>query len=303
MPVKVLLMGIKLYGNLGGPSLLITTKKVLDKSFDKTIEYKLISNDEKGITQKYDIDAIFPPAPIIKLIIPIIAQALFNVKVGNKEIRKFVTQISESDMLIDISGIRFSDKLGYNTFGYRLKEGIPYILYGKIFRKPVIKYTADLGPFQTRWNRIFSKFYLNYFTDLIFARGETTVKRLKQLNIKTPVYLAPDTAFLLEPVKTRMAEFLINKKKDGPIIGFSTSHMAARQSNNPEKYCEIMADFADYIIESTGAYLVFIPNELYPEKDSSDKYISQKVINKMKNSGKTLLIDEDVHCTRVKRDH
>lgn len=132
---------------------------------------------------------------------------------GNKEIRKFVTQISESDMLIDISGIRFSDKLGYNTFGYRLKEGIPYILYGKIFRKPVIKYTADLGPFQTRWNRIFSKFYLNYFTDLIFARGETTVKRLKQLNIKTPVYLAPDTAFLLEPVKTRMAEFLINKKK------------------------------------------------------------------------------------------
>ena len=51
MPVKVLLMGIKLFGNLGGPSLLITTKKVLDKSFDKTIEYKLISNDEKGITQ------------------------------------------------------------------------------------------------------------------------------------------------------------------------------------------------------------------------------------------------------------
>lgn len=78
--------------------------------------------------------------------------------------------------------------------------------------------------------------------------------------------------------------------------------MAARQSNNPEKYCEIMADFADYIIESTGAYLVFIPNELYPEKDSSDKYISQKVINKMKNSGKTLLIDEE-YCTRVKRDH
>jgi len=289
MSLNLLLIGAPLSRNLGGPSLLLATRKVLDKVFSET-RYTFISplTEDLSLAKAYNIE-IITSAPMKELVLAALAKRFLKVTVGPPAVRRVVRAYSEADIVIDIWGIGFSDTIGRTTFRSSVLRGGRFLV-GKILGKPVVKYTADLGPFESRWNRFFSKLYFNHCVDLILARSETTRQRLLQLGIKTPIKVCPDTAFVLTPELSRFTEELTKDKEHRPLVGFSVSHMAARQSGEPEGYIRKMAWLADYVVASTGAKIVFIPNELSPDPSADDSHFTQLVMEIMKRSDAAMVV-------------
>jgi len=289
MSVNILLIGAPLSRNLGGPSLLVATRMALDRVFSGT-RYSFISPlaEDVSLKDEYDME-IITSAPMKELVLAALAKRLLKITVGSPAVRRVVRAYSGSDLVVDIWGIGFSDTIGRSTFRSSVLSGGRFLV-GKILGKPVVKYTADLGPFESRWNRFFSKPYFNHSVDLILARSETTRQRLLQLGIKTPIKVCPDTAFVLTPEPSRFAEELCKEKEHRPLIGFSVSHMAARQSGEPEGYIRKMAWLADYVVASTGAKIVFIPNELSPDPSTDDFHFTQLVVKIMKRSNEAMVV-------------
>ncbi len=289
MPVNVLLIGAPLSRNFGGPSLFLTTRAVLDDILGET-KYTFITPlaEDLQLAERHDV-AIVLASPMKKLIPAALVKRFLKLNARNENVRKAVAAHLEADIVIDIWGIGFSDAISRRTFRSSMLSGGRFLL-GRIFGKPIVKYTADLGPFETRWNRFFSKWYFNHTVDLILARSEATRQRLLQLGVKTPIKVCPDTAFLLPAEESSFSEQLRKRKHQGfPIVGFSVSHMAARQSGDPDRYIEQVAHLADHVVGTTGARVVFIPNELSPDPSADDAHFSQRVLGAMKRQQEAVI--------------
>lgn len=280
MPLRVLLVGARLCRNLGGPSMLVTTRGVLDQ-FLLDPEYVFLSptSEDLALSETYDI-SVHPAIRTRDLVVGALAKAWLGLSVGSQGVRKVIDAYAEADIVIDIWGIMFADSLRKNTFLSRGLEGL-HFLVAKLLRKPVVKYTADLGPFEAKWNRFFAKLYLQHTVDLILARSDTTKVRLENLGVTTPAHVCPDTAFLLEPETIALADDLVQEGLEGPVVGFSVSHMAVRQSEDPGQYLERMARLADHIVESTEAKIVLIPNERSADPALDDEHVAKDIQGRM----------------------
>lgn len=301
MSVKILLIGARLCRNLGGPSLLTTTMSVLDEFFQDT-EYTFISPTSEDLPLAETLGVRIIPVPSLKklgFVVAALTKAFLGITLGSRYVREVIDAFVQTDIVIDIRGIDFSDSVGRNTFVARASRGT-YFLLAKLFRKPVVKYTADLGPFESRWNRLFARLYLKYTLDLILARSDVTRKRLEKLGVTTPIRVCPDTAFLLEAHTTKLAEDLSKQKADSPIVGFSVSWKAAHQSNNPEIYLRSMAALADYAVKSIGAKIVLIPNEFSADKALDDVYIARETLKKMEKNGQAIIVSENYTAQQFK---
>ena len=302
---KILFIGARLSGNLGGPSVLCSTIEILNR-FIPEAEFTLLSpapiNDYK-LSETYGIKIIPRPQGLFsssKLLLGAFLNK-YNLDIFpllNNEISKILEAYKSADIIIDIWGIIFADSLG-GGFISRLIEGI-HLLIGKLLNKPVIKYTADMGPFRRKWNRFFAKFYLNKI-DLILARGEITKKYLIDLDITTPIHVCPDTAFLLKASPNqKINEFLSQEKlKKKVIIGISVSHTVNRKEHNKDQYSITMAQTADYLIKNLNAFVVLIPNDIFPNTHD-DVYVAKKIYKKINEKEEVMLITEEYHANELK---
>ena len=208
MTTKIALIGARLAMNFGGPSLLVSTTIVLNTVFSDAVYTLLVP------AASYESDRVIAPRYGVKVTPFYIKKwtplsALFRrctgVLVGPVAVKETIRVLAEADVIIDIWGIIFADSIGSNMFSNRMFEGFRFVL-GKILGKPVIKYTADLGPFNKKWNRIFARLYLGRFVDLILARSETSCQCVKLLGVNRPIIVVPDAAFLLPSVESKQSE-------------------------------------------------------------------------------------------------
>lgn len=299
MAIKILLIGARLSKNLGGPSLLPTTIHVINRFFDNP-DYTFISPtaDDLPLAEEYNITIIADPS-WKEILVAALLKATLKLRLGTSATQQIVQAFYEADVILDIWGIGFSDKLGQDTLKIRFFRGIHFVV-GKLFCKTVVKYTASLGPFEAKWNRFFSKIYLQHFVDLILARDEMTQRRLEDLGIKTTIQVCPDTAFLLETQTTPLAEDLAHQKLEHPIIGLSISHMAASQSGDAAGYLMTMAKLADHAIESTNAQLILIPNELSQNTERDDRYYVKETWKRMQHQTKAIIFTNEYSASELK---
>lgn len=285
---RILLIGAPISRNVGGPSLLEATRLVLERALPGS-RYAFVSPlvEDLSLANQYGMK-IMTTVPIKNLILAALVGRALGITIGTPTVRRVLQAYTEADLVIDIWGIGFSDAIAKRTFQSYLFSGGRFLV-GKILGKPVVKYTADLGPFESRWNRFFSRFYFNHTVDLILARSETTKKRLVELGVKTPIIVCPDTAFLLPSEHSSFSLRLAEERAYRPIVGFSVSHMAGRQARDKERYIKLMAELADYVAEVTGGKLVFLPNELSSDPALDDRYFTNCVLSKMKKRDETVV--------------
>jgi polysaccharide pyruvyl transferase WcaK-like protein len=295
---KVLLIGARLCRNLGGPSLLVTTKRVLDQ-FLTNADYTLVSPtaEDLALAEIYNIK--IAPGSLFRSLPTFFAKRITGISIGPKAIIKLVDVFVKADIVIDIWGIIFCDSLLNNRFSTRAIEGL-HLALAKMFRKPVVKYTADIGPFESRWNKLFARFYIKHFVDLILARNEVTKQRLINLGVSIPVMVCPDTAFVLEPGKSSFAESLSREKAGHPIVGFSVSYQAAKQSRDPDIYLTNMAALADHIVNSISAKVVLIPNALSAEPLNDDAFVAREICRRMTKPNETFIFLEEYNAWEMK---
>jgi polysaccharide pyruvyl transferase WcaK-like protein len=216
----------------------------------------------------------------------------------NSEISKLLEAYKSADVIIDIWGIIFADSMG-GGFVSRASMGL-HLLIGKLLNKPVIKYTADMGPFRRRWNRLFAKFYLNKI-DLILARGEITRNCLIELGITTPIHVSPDTAFLLKSSSNQKINEVLSKEKlkNKVIVGMSVSNTVARKERDKNQYSITMAQTADYLIKNLNAFVILIPNDIFPNTHD-DVYVAKKIYKRMDKKKEVMLITEEYPANELK---
>lgn len=183
------------------------------------------------------------------------------------------------------------------------------ILFAKLLEKRVVIYGASIGPFKNKLVRSLVKFALNK-VDLITLREEISYEYLQKIGInKPPIYVTADLAFLMQPAPIEKGKAIMSQENinpdDKPIIGMTLSmsiyKLYLTGINSKEKYSQyikLTAQFIDYLIETLGATIVFIPHSI---KRKQDDRISAKEIHQMvKNKNKFKLLNNEYSPNELK---
>ncbi len=149
----------------------------------------------------------------------------------------------------------------------------------KFMQKPVLLYSIHMGrPLETELGRELTKYCVTNATK-VTLREEFSRDVLEEMGIATDntVVLA-DTAWGLNPVEGTerglaiLAEEGIEPKSD-KLIGFNFRHQYWMWSDEEwDRYCQLLADAMDRVIESTDANVLFIPNCTYEVDAEFHKY-------------------------------
>jgi polysaccharide pyruvyl transferase WcaK-like protein len=171
--------------------------------------------------------------------------------------------LNESDLLLDVGGITFSD--GREKY---LPFNILSIWPAMILGVPVIKLAQAVGPFHNPWNRFNAKLFLMPCKH-VFARGEKTAEFLEDLGYpKERTDTVADVAFLYSPDFSlshendeRVKELIQKIKSCGKeIVVFTPSILVETQST--KMGLDYAGKFFD-VIKDLGTekyHYVFIPN-------------------------------------------
>lgn len=241
-------------------------------------------SDSKLETREFGLDSVISFPPRNKLIF-------------------LVKTIKKVDIIVDISGIMFSDFFG-RSFLEKIFEGA-HLLVGKALRKIVIKYTCDMGPFNNLKNRIIAKLCLNRI-DLIFARSKVTMNYLRQIGVTTPIFVIPDTAFILKPYMYKKEEIISCEKIGKQLVGISVSHTIMRYKKYEkidflikEKYIKVISELIHYLTKNVNAYVLLIPNELN-FKHYNDLSVAREIFDSLTNKKDVLLLEKEYNAKHLK---
>ena len=307
---KILLIGAPLSGNLGGPSLLISSCKVLKTSIPDA-EFKLLSSQPEQDFEKASRYGIEITEGTVRLFgVGFLRCFLwaglerFRINVAFLLNDEILEEYRNADVIIDILGISFTDFFSSLT-GYIIQS--LWLLIGMVLKKPVVKFTQDMGPFENRANKYLAKFCLNRLS-FILARSEITKEHLEKLGIHTPIYVHPDTAFVLDaaPVE-KIKEIMIQEKLDKkPLIGIVASRqvdqrISAGDIKAQNRYTTLIAQIADQLIDKWDARIVFIPNEMARQKGVYDDiYVAKKAYEMIENKREVRLITTEYQAQELK---
>ncbi len=179
---------------------------------------------------------------------------------------KIARALAESDALLDIGGITFSD--GREKY---LPFNILSIWPAMLLGVPVVKLAQAAGPFKKPLNRLLARLFL-FRCHHIFARGEQTAEFLRQFSYPAEkVDTVADIAFLYQPefslssenegrVDALIARLQAVKKQGRRVVVFSPSILV--ESESRKQGLDYAGRFLDAMraLDPAGHHYVFMPN-------------------------------------------
>ncbi|MFH1732247.1 MAG: polysaccharide pyruvyl transferase family protein [Planctomycetota bacterium] len=304
MSTHILLVGAPLSLNFGGPSMFLSVRKVLSEVFPGAT-FSLMSKPqdwdaERRLAERYGVDLLPVSFVSPKAVVWGALRRFARLLPRREDLRAAVQAVERADIIVDIWGIWFADTLGSNAFYDRLIGDGLHMVLGKTMGKPVVKFTADLGPFNEFWNRFFARLYLKRFFDLVFARDQVSYDSAKALGVRTPMRCVPDTAFLLDPAESDQSRRLALVRREHPIVGISVSRQAYNRAPSCEGYIEATASLARRAIE-TGAHVVLLPNELHFNRaDQDDEGIAKTIEEQVRDGHCETMVTREMPGEEIK---
>lgn len=264
------IIGGTIWGNRGAESMLTTTIGRIRKDFPETkfYVYSYLPVKDRELIKDQNIIVLSgkPIALVTRHFLGSIIVAflkIFKVKTPKSKFFNIARALGESDLLLDVGGITFSD--GREKY---LPFNILSVWPAMILGVPVVKLAQAVGPFRNILNRLCAKLFLLPCKH-IFARGEKTAAFLDELRYpKERMDTVADVAFLYSPEFSlshenddRVAE-LLTKIRTGrkKIVVFTPSILVEMQSE--KMGVDYAGKFFDLIkVMGTQDYhFVFIPN-------------------------------------------
>ena len=243
----------------------------------------------------------------------------FNLRIvecGSSKLKTIFTLLREyikTDVIIGVYGDGFSDNSGITTcvsFSFN-------ILASTFLGKPTVIYPSSMGPFKKRLVVPLIRFAFNR-TKSITAREEITRTYLQEIGVnKPPIYLTADSAFILRPAPYERIQGIFSKEgidKDNTLIGINISQLVNNKSKNLDTKCnytELMAQIADYLVDSFDVNVVFVPHEIFPKeiekamfetKDigGDDRQAIKETFEKVKNKNRIISIANEYSASELK---
>ena len=206
---KFALMGGSIWGNRGAEAMLMTVVAEIRKVDPEAVfnVYTIYPQKDKSLVQDPKIRFLSgEPLSVALVHFPFaLLAAIFRLLKIDLPLPKAVRLLRESDFLLDIGGITFSDgrvmQLLYNVFS---------VWPAMLLHVPVIKLSQAMGPFNTTLNRKLAAHFLPK-CQKIFTRGSMTDSYTKQLIGTNNTEQAADIAFLYEP------EYSLSKENEEQV--------------------------------------------------------------------------------------
>lgn len=168
-----------------------------------------------------------------------------------------IKQYYDCDILVDFSGISFSDFRGFLDLIINSTWFFPAFVSGI----PIIKMSQSLGPYNKITNRIIAKYCLKRMGTVI-ARGEDSYRTTKDLlNNRTDIYNLPDVAMCLSPANDNVCDSILEKLglKGKKYIVMAPS-VVVNGRYGAEKYQQLYEKIIKIVVSISGLPIVLVPH-------------------------------------------
>ncbi len=179
----------------------------------------------------------------------------------------------DTQMVLIVDNILFDRKF-YNPFTNNLSSISLFAPFCRQKKIPIILYNASVGPIDRQVGSRALQRVLDA-SPLVITRDESTKNLIEQLNLRHPeIKIHADCALNTEiPSTARLAEII---RKEGLFtnpkgtIGLNVNayidDFNEKGSMNREKFCRIIADTADSMIEKLGVDIMFTVSQIMDMK-------------------------------------
>jgi polysaccharide pyruvyl transferase WcaK-like protein len=279
--MDILITGLTLHNNKGGPALALSLIKKIRPQFQNAKFYLAVPDFGINVSKEeewakfYNIDGVIGSIGAKEFLY-----------INSQRRVKFVTSLKEFDLVIDLTALSYMD-LPHMTYKKNLIRNLSIFTmkyFCNILNIPMIRWTQSYGPFKS----MFTKFLVKY--DLkkqkhIFIRGSNSVKNMEKLFNNTRLFSFPDIAILLDSKDEYHQKYLKNDK----YITLSPSSVI--YSRDEEKHIEHFQRIIKYI-NNLGYKIVIVPHNLMsinPNLKNCDLEVSKKILEN------THLVKENIH--------
>lgn len=184
----------------------------------------------------------------------------------------------------------------------------------KLCRKPLVMFTASVGPFVSGWRTCLTKAGLGCF-DIITLREPNTLQFVNRLGLNACVY--PDTAYAWPAADSRRAEEILQEEgvpSANGIVGLNISmllHHIYQLQSNESSYEDAMCILIEHLRLLTGKHLILLPHQIYypgykaskrllESRDGDDRIACQWVYDRLRNKTGVSLIKGDYTAAEYK---
>lgn len=260
--MKYLVCGLCLQGNKGGPAIAASLIKAIREEVDQAAEFGFMVpgamlQEEARWGVRFGV-AVYPETTI-RIFRKRIRDSLRTIGA----IRNWIKIARNYDVIIEMQAIAYvgppERSLMQNLFGGRFAN---FILC-KFAKRPMVAWTQSLGPFNSIFIEILARIDLKR-QPIVFCRGESALKNVRELLPKHPAKAYPDVACILPYDKQNGIQLI--RSVDGsnnigkPIATISPSAVLYRKYKSGginNKHVSTMARLSSYLTEKGFAvYLV-----------------------------------------------
>lgn len=289
--MKILITGLTLHNNKGGPALALSLIDKLKTKFEDGHYYLSVPNNvnnialEKKWAEYYEIDGVIGAVG---------AKELLYINLKRRNI--FLTFLKNIDLVVDLNALSYMD-LEHMMFKQNLVRNLSiYTIRGLCnqLNIPLIRWTQSYGPFKNTITKKIIQMDLKKQKN-IFVRGEESLKSIQKLFPKKNIFSFPDIAISLAKKETYYNKYLKNKR----YITLSPSSVI--YSIDGDLHIEHFRKIISHI-KKLNYEIVMVPHNLMtinPSLLNCDLKVSEKILSTL-NVDNIHLVEEDIDVYNLK---
>jgi len=274
-PPKVVLCGACMSGNIGGPALYISLVEALTRSLPK-VKVAVLSKYPTGDRIPSErrgwelVDMRTIRQLVLGVPLGILAMLLRSIGLPVGWLyRGAFKPYADGDVLVDMSGIAFSDDRRGSGLLINALWLVPALGTGI----PIVRASQAMGPFKDPLVRWTSRFFLKR-SRIIVARGSQSASYVRSLLPDRTIEELPDSAFSLEPASADVVDSVLahcGLPRTRAFAAIGPSHVVdtyVRSVKGSDLYAETMAAAVETIRKESGLDIVLIAHESKNEAES-----------------------------------
>lgn len=201
-----------------------------------------------------------------------------------KQVKAVCELYSSSDLVLPVGGgyLR-SQKKGVGSLLNVTQLLHPYV-FTKIIGKPTVLYTQSIGPFASRNEERVVRLTLNKCVEAAIIREKISMKLLKQIGVRIPLYKSVDSGFAFNAISKYSLRGQFNIDTEQLLFGIT-----ARKWLNADAqtiYENALVQTIDHITSRYGARVVLIPQVTAEFHGDDDRIVHDRIARLVKDKAK-----------------
>jgi len=289
--MKILITGLTLHNNKGGPALALSLIDVLKKKFPSASYCMSVPDFENNLEKEaywakvYGIDSVIGAVG---------AKEMLNLNKNKRNV--FLNFLKNIDLVVDLNALSYMDlpHLSYKQNLIRNLSIYTIRYFSNLLNVPLIRWTQSYGPFSNFLTKIIVKNDLKYQKN-IFCRGEGSFKNIKNILPKKNIYSFPDIAITLKKKEEYYTKYLKGKN----YITLSPSSVI--YSLDKEVHIEHFRKIIAYM-SKLNYNVVIVPHNrmsINPSLNNCDLEVSKEIVQGCKSENIHLIV-EDIDVYNLK---